>query len=222
MTFFTTDAITLGLKIPGVHAAGMLLVGHQDFVAWLKVDAVGDVAISLGGIAKQGNLIAMATDESGQRIAKLVPRGVSPYGVVFGILLVHSLGGGIAIENGAQHGRRAGANGSVVEVDLVFGDQELAPDLGPIGVFVLVKESRIGKGGRSLLELSDEISTERQGCSESGGGGGEKAATVEQWHLLMNAKQEGAMLRLSRAFLKGDGRSSAPRLRAPSAGHILG
>ena len=130
---------------------------------------VGDVAISLGGITKQGNLVAMATDEGGQRIAKFVPRGVSPDGVILGILLVHALGGGIAIENSAQHRRRTGADGAVVQVDLVFRDQELAADLGPVGVFVLVEESRVGQGGGSLLELGNEVPAERQGRSESGG-----------------------------------------------------
>ncbi len=93
----------------------------------------------------------MATDEGSQGVAKFVPRGVSPDGVILGILLIHSLGGGVAIENGAQHRRRAGADGAVVQVDLVFGDEELAAYLGPVGVLVLIEESRVGQGRGSFL-----------------------------------------------------------------------
>ena len=83
-----------------MDATGMLLVGHQYFVAWFQVDAVSDVAIGFGGITKQGNLIATASDEGGQGIAELIPRGIAPDGVVFGILLVHFFGGGITVEDG--------------------------------------------------------------------------------------------------------------------------
>ena len=102
-------------------ASGMLLIGHQHFVAGLHVDAVRDVAVRLGGVAQQGDLVALAADEFGQRIAKLIPGGVSPDRIVLGILLVHLFGRVVAVENCAQHGRRTRADGAVVEVDLVLG-----------------------------------------------------------------------------------------------------
>jgi hypothetical protein len=122
MTLFTTHygAVALSFQVPGMLAAGMLLVGHEDFIAWLQVDAISDIAISLGGITEQSDLVARAADESGQRIAEFVPGSVSPDGIVLGILLVHFFSGGIAFENGAQHGRGTGAHGAIVQVNLVF------------------------------------------------------------------------------------------------------
>jgi len=61
-----------------------------------------------------------------------------------GIGLVHFLGGGVALENGAQHGCGAGTYGAVVQVDLVFGDQELTTHLGPVGIFVFVEQGMVG------------------------------------------------------------------------------
>src|SRR5580658_3938319 len=176
-------AIALGFEVPGMNAAGMLLVSHEDLVARLHVDAISNVAISFSGITEKSNLIAIAADEGSQGIAKLVPGGVSPDGVVFGILLVHLLGGGVPVEDGAQYGCRAGADGAVIEIDLVLRDEELAAHLGPISVFVLIEQRRIGQVGGSLIELGQKASTESQGRGQSSGGGSEKAAAVEQGHL---------------------------------------
>ena len=159
--FFDHDAVALGLEIPGMFAAGMLLVGHEDFVAGLHVDAVGDVAVGFGGIAQQGNFVALAADERGERVAELVPRGVSPDGIVLGILLVHLLGRGVAVEDGAQHGRGAGADRAVVQVDLVLGDEELAPHFGPVRVFILIEEGMVGQW-RSLFELRKQVARGRR------------------------------------------------------------
>ncbi len=63
---FYDDAVAFGFEVPGMFAAGMLLIGHQDFVAGFEVDAVGDVAISFGGITKQGDFVAMTADKGGQ------------------------------------------------------------------------------------------------------------------------------------------------------------
>src|SRR5580658_5226884 len=187
-------AVALGLEVPGMDAAGMFLVGHEHFVARFQVGAIGNVAISFGGITEQGDLVATATDEGGQGIAKLVPGGISPNRVVFGILLVHSLGGGVAVENGAQHGCWAGADGAVVQVDFVLRDEELAAHLGPVGVFVLIEESGVRQGGGGFLQLSQEISAASQGCGESRGGGGEEAASVKQGAPPDVSNTEGAML----------------------------
>ena len=65
----------------------MFLVGHEDFVAGLHVDAVGDVAVGFGGVAEESDFVAAAADEFGERVAELVPGGVSPDGVVLGIVL---------------------------------------------------------------------------------------------------------------------------------------
>ena len=146
--FLHHDAIALGLQIPGMLAAGVLLIGHQHLVAGLHVDAIGNVAIRFRGVAQQGNLIALAADEGGQWVAKLVPGGVSPDWIVFWVLLIHSLGGVIAVEDGAQHGRGARSYGAVVQVNLVLGDKELFADFRPIGVFVLARAA----SGREAAE----------------------------------------------------------------------
>ena len=87
-------------------ASGMLLIGHEHFVAGLQIDAVRDVAVGLGGISQERDLVAVAAYKGGQRIAKLVPRRVSPDGIVFGIGLVELLARFIAFKYGAEDGRR--------------------------------------------------------------------------------------------------------------------
>jgi hypothetical protein len=165
-------------------AAGMLLVGHEDFIAWLQVDAISDIAISLGGITEQSDLVAMAADESGQWIAEFVPGGVSPDGIVFGILLVHFFGGGIAVENGAQHGRGTGAHGAIVQVNLVFGDEELRAHFRPVSIFVLVEEGGIRKLCWGLGELGEQIPAQ-SGCGgEAGSGGDRKRRRSSKGYLL--------------------------------------
>ena len=139
------DAVALGAQVPRVLASGMLLIGHQHFVAGLQIDAVGDVAVGLGGISEEGDLVAVAADERRQRIAKLVPGGVSPDGIVLGIGLVQLLARLVAFKHGAQHGRGARAYGAVIEVDFVGGNQELLAQFAPVGVFVLVEQGAVGQ-----------------------------------------------------------------------------
>ncbi len=132
----------------------MLLVSHQHFVARLHVYAVGDVVVSLGGVADQREFIAIAADEGGQRIAVLVPRTIAPDRVVLGIGLVHLLFFGVLIEDGAQYRRRTGADGAVVEVDLVRRNEVLLAQLGPVGVFVVGELAAIGQGSGIVRKLS--------------------------------------------------------------------
>src|SRR5579863_1739295 len=172
------DAIALSLQIPWMLASWMLLVGHEHFVARLHVDAVGDVAVCLGRVAQKGDLIALAADEFRQRVAELVPGGVSPDRIILGILLVHFLGSVVSVEDGPQNRGGAGADGSVIEVDLVFRDDELPAHLGPKRVFVLVKQSAIGKRW-NLLELRKKIAAQGERRGDSGGGGGKKSTAVE-------------------------------------------
>ena len=61
--FLHDDAIALGFQLPGLFAAGMLLIGHEHFVTGLHIDAVRDVAVGLGGIAQQRDLVARTSDK---------------------------------------------------------------------------------------------------------------------------------------------------------------
>ena len=67
--FLDDDAVALGFEIPGMLAAGMFLIGHEDFVAGFHVKAVGDVAIGFSGVAQQRDLVASAADEFGEGVA---------------------------------------------------------------------------------------------------------------------------------------------------------
>ena len=53
----------------------MFLVGGEDFVAGLHVDAVRDVIVGFGGVADERDFVARGADEISQRIAKFVPCG---------------------------------------------------------------------------------------------------------------------------------------------------
>ena len=145
----------------------MLLVGHEDFVAGLHVDAVSDVVISFSGVSEECDFVALAADEGGERIAELVKRAVSPDGVVFGIGLVELLAFFVAFKNGAEDGRGAGADGAVVEIDLVGGDEELLAEFAPVGFFVAIEEGRVGELGREGFELGPEVSAPEGGRSEA-------------------------------------------------------
>src|SRR5260370_7194810 len=83
-------------------APGMLLVGHQHFVASLQVHAIRDVAVCLRSIAQQRNFIPFAADKRSQWIAKLVPRRIAPNRVILGIALRHFLLLIVAIEHPPQ------------------------------------------------------------------------------------------------------------------------
>src|ERR1700684_1351940 len=126
----------------------------------------------------------MAAPEGGPGLANLVPGGVPPDGVVFRVLLVHSLGSVVALENRAQHGRGTGADRAIVEINLVCRDEELLAHLGPVSVFVLVEQHRIGKRRRGAGELGNEISAEGGDGSKAGSCSREETAAVDQNYLL--------------------------------------
>ena len=149
--FFYHDAITLGLEIPRVFAARVLLIGHQHFIAGFHVHAVCDVAVGFGGIAKQGDFVALAPYKLRQRIAKLVPRCISPNRIILGILLVHLLGRRVAVEDGAQHRRRTGAYRAIVQVNFIGRNEKLLAQFGPIGLVVIAVLGRVGKRCRHFL-----------------------------------------------------------------------
>ena len=94
-------AVTFRAKVPGVLAAGMLLIRHEHFVTRLHVNSVCDVAVRFRRVAEQGKLVALAAHECGQRIAKFIPGGIAPDGIIFRVPLSHFLRLVIAIENGA-------------------------------------------------------------------------------------------------------------------------
>src|ERR1700721_1366533 len=125
----------------------------------------------------------MTAHEGGEGIAKFVPGGVSPDRVVFRVLLVHSLGSVIALENRAQHGRGTGADGAIVEINLVFRDEELLAHLGPVSIFVLVEQRRTGKRRRGTGELGNEISAEGDDGGKAASGSREETAAVDQNNL---------------------------------------
>ena len=144
-------------------AARVLLVAYQDLVARLEVEAVRDVAVGLGRVAHEGQLVARAADELRERIPELVPRSVAPDRVVLGIGLGHALGLAVALEDRAQDGPGAGAHGAVVQEHLVRGDEELLADLGPVGLFVAKVEVARRQGGRGRSVFGAETRDGQQG-----------------------------------------------------------
>jgi hypothetical protein len=46
------DAVAFGFQVPRMFTSGMFLIGHEDFIPGLHVDAVGDVAVRFGGVAQ--------------------------------------------------------------------------------------------------------------------------------------------------------------------------
>ena len=177
--FLNDNSVTLRSELPGLLASGMLLVRHQDFVARFHIHAIRDVAIRLGGIPQQGNLVPRAAHKRGQRIAKFIPCCISPDWVIFRILLIQLFGGVVRIENRTQHGRGAGTDRAVIQVNLVRGNKKLLSQFSPVGVFVFVVERNVGQGSGSIFELRKqqvaEANRSRDPCAN-----GHKLPTIEQ------------------------------------------
>jgi hypothetical protein len=57
------NAVSFCPKLPGLLAPGMLLVSHQHLVSSFQVDSVCYIAIGLGRIPQQRDLIAIASDK---------------------------------------------------------------------------------------------------------------------------------------------------------------
>jgi len=103
--------------------------------------------------------LALAAYEFGERVAELVPRSVSPNGIVFRILLVHFFRSVVPVEDSAQDRRGARSDRAIVEIDFIFGDDELLAHFGPEGVFILVEKRMVGKR-RNFLELGEQIAAD--------------------------------------------------------------
>ena len=160
------NPIPLCAQIPRVLASRMLLVGHQHFIARLHVQAVGDVTVRLRRVAHQRQFVARAAHELRQRIAKLIPRPVTPDRIIFRIALCHFFRIVIAVENCSQHRHRTGSHRPVVQINLVAGNQELFAPFGPIRLFVRTVKRAVWQLRRFLLEERVPFcrQAERTGC----------------------------------------------------------
>src|SRR5207248_7669895 len=170
------------------------------------VDAVSDVAVGFSGIAEQRNLIAFAADKCSERVAELIPGGVSPDGIVFGLLLIQFLRCRVAIENGAQDGHGTGSYSAVVQINFILRNEKLAAHLRPECVFVRIEQGTVGKR-RSLFNLRQQIAVEGERSSDSSGCSSEEVTAVEHETSGTRVKgdaTEGAMVRRVQAMLKRD------------------
>jgi hypothetical protein len=86
------------------------------------------------------------------RIAKLVPRRVTPDGVILRIGLGEAFGIAVALKNSFEDGRRRRAHRSVVQIDLIFGDEKQFSDFRPIRFFVGIVEAAVRQFARSMRE----------------------------------------------------------------------
>jgi len=147
-------------------AARVLLICHQNFIAGLQVDAIGDIAIGLCRVAQESDFVAITAHKCGERITELVPGGVSSDWIVLGIGFVQFLAGLVALKYGSQHGGGARSDSAVIQVNFVRRDQELFAEFSPIGVFVRVEKRALWEVGGQGLELSPEVAAPCQGRSD--------------------------------------------------------
>ena len=177
--FLHYHSVTFGSEVPGLLAAGMFLIGHQDLFAWFHVNSVGDIAVGLGGVSQQRHFVAFAAYKCSQRITEFVPRSVAPDGIIFRILLIHFLGLVVAVKDRAQDRSGTASHGAVVQVDFVGGNKKLLAQFRPISFFIFLVKIGFRKRGRSFLELGEHVIAKGQAGSESGGRG-KKTSTIEQ------------------------------------------
>ena len=57
------DAASVRQVLPADHAATVFVIGRQDFVAWLEVEAAGYVVHAFGCIARQRDFVQLGPNE---------------------------------------------------------------------------------------------------------------------------------------------------------------
>ena len=125
---FEHDAFAaLALGEGGEHAR-IVLVGGEDLVAALEIDAVLRVLQGFAGVARDGDLLGIAARGLGQAAADRFHLAFehADHGVIrphVGVLQVAA--------HGVLHGARRGADVAVVEVDDIAVDAERGADLAP-------------------------------------------------------------------------------------------
>jgi hypothetical protein len=82
--FLHDHPLSFGAQVPWMLPAGMLLIGHQHFVAGFQIESVRDVTVGFRGVSQQGDFIPRATNKCGQRVAGFVPRRIAPDKIVSG------------------------------------------------------------------------------------------------------------------------------------------
>src|SRR5260221_21297 len=154
---FHRNAVALGTQIPGMLPAGMLLIGHQDFVTRFHIQPIRDVAVCFRGVAHQRDLIALAAHKRGQRITELVPRRIAPDRIILRIALRHLLRLVVSVEDRPQHGRRRRSHRAIVQVHFIRRDQKLFAQLRPVSLFIGIVQTAVRQLTRSLRELRKKL-----------------------------------------------------------------
>src|SRR5262249_10848597 len=174
-------------------AAGMLLITHEDLVAGFEFQSVGDVAVALGGIARERDLISGGADKLRQRFAMLNIWIVAPNRILFGIGLRHFLGVEEGIKHSLKHRQRTRSDRPIVEIDLIARDHKLIAHRRPVGVLILVVKRRRRQGpgistplGKGVgLESSEGAEARERGekmaAIKHEGPPDEKHATLARW-----------------------------------------
>ena len=123
----------------------MLLVAHQDLIARLHLEAIGNVVVGFRGVADEGNLIPRGSYKGSQWITIFIPGSVAPDRIILGIVLCHLFGLMEGVDNRAQHRTRRRPNCAVVQVDLISRNQELLSQLCPVGLLIAIVKFLGGK-----------------------------------------------------------------------------
>ena len=145
LEFFDHHTVAFCAQLPGLLASGMLLIAHEDLVAGFQLEAIGDVAVALGRIARERDLIASGANKLRQRIAMFDIGIVAPDRVFLRIGLGHLFGLEKCVKHGFKHRQRTRSNCSVVEIDLVAWNHKLLAQRRPVGILILVVKRRQGQ-----------------------------------------------------------------------------
>ena len=123
------DALPLRLELPRLESARVLVVRQQHLVAGRKIEAVGDEAHPLGGVARQRDLVRVGPDERGQLppqaalgpdVPRVLPARVGGQGAV-------------GVDERVVDGLRHRPQRAAVQIGQLVRDEELAPHPLPVG-----------------------------------------------------------------------------------------
>ena len=133
--FDNRAAMAFGGGEPGAFAAGMLLVAHQNLGAGRQIQSGGDVAVGAGDVFGERDLFPMRVDQAPSLGAELLHGVIAADPVGAAVVPVGDVGGHLAqmVDGSIEHHARHGADGSVIEEDLVAGQRKLVAQLVPVG-----------------------------------------------------------------------------------------
>src|SRR5690606_17187590 len=117
------DAASCGERLPAAEPADVLVVGRQHLVSRRQLEAVGDPAHGLGGVAREDETVRIAVQQPSEPLLEALPRHARR---------VRLCDLARATLHGFDHRQGLRPERAHVEVDAARGDEEPVADAAPV------------------------------------------------------------------------------------------